>query len=92
MADSLPDVRVTEVIDESWLEKRGIAARDSFAIVRVELIRGQARILRGQRLVVVLQVAANKQGVISVGSDLVIQLKDISVVLHWIITGERERS
>src|SRR5579863_366026 len=88
--DTLPDKRVSEVVDQVVANNVGVADGDSFAVVGLEDVRGQTRKLRRQRLMIVLQIAAQEQRMVSVRADFVVKLEDESVKLCGIVPRKGE--
>src|SRR5947209_5467442 len=79
----LPDVAVTEAVDQILAKDCGVSTRKSLAVIVVSPGRGLSRELRRISNIVVLQVAAKEQAVIAILGDQVIQFCDVGVQVNW---------
>ena len=80
---------IAEVVDQVVADDVGVTCRDSFAVIGNVLVGGKSGKLRRLGLMIVLQVAADEERLVSVSSNLVVEFEDVGVEAGGIISRKR---
>src|SRR3954471_11729379 len=90
---SLSGKPIAHVVDQIGAKNRCVSQRDALTVAGLKHIRGLPwKLLHGRRVLVILQVAANEQFVVSVSSEVQVQSSHKCIQPPGVWRREREAS